>query len=338
MSLSKYTLLALSLVLGTWALDRTTSAPAGGVPEYTGQPVDDYSPVLPTLIYNCDNLPSICKNVEEYLVDNAIQIGAGLDFHYDSDPKSTEKRRRKSCPSKGAWVNVLPFPCGSDPAQPNVMPGNLPARVGPLATWQGPEFEMEIPNLLGTGPSGMRYTCDEFPAASWIEGGVNNLPPYTSVYCAPKAVSCESDTWANVQAQYGPGVYPNTQSEQDWQARAHALLGNYAKARSQWQDPVMKFHFTTTALGAASAATAAQVVMPAYPNNPGGTAVANTKRDSIEEIDGRIHCTGKFCATLKEAGFALEVPPPTTSYKMLKDAGDETEPDSPHATLHILTF
>jgi hypothetical protein len=165
MSPSKYNLLVLSLVFGTVALDRVTSTPVGGVAEYTGQPVDVYTP-LPTLIYNCDNLPSICKNVEEYLTDNSIPMGTGLDFHYDSEKKSTEKRRRQSCPGQGAWTIVLNSACGSDPAQPLVMPGSLPARVGPLATWQNPEFEMEIPNLLGTGPSGMRYTCDEFPAAS----------------------------------------------------------------------------------------------------------------------------------------------------------------------------
>lgn len=169
MSPSIYTLLALSLVVGTVALDRVTSTPVGGVAEYTGQPVDVYNP-LPTLIYNCDNLPSICKNVEEYLTDNNIPIGTGLDFHYDSDRKSTGKRRGKSCPGQGAWTKVLTFPCGSDPAQPVVMPGSLPARVGPLVTWQTPEFEMEIPNLLGNGPSGMRYTCDEFPAASYVYG------------------------------------------------------------------------------------------------------------------------------------------------------------------------
>jgi hypothetical protein len=58
---------------------------------------------------------------------------------------------------------------------------------------------------------------------SWIEGGVNNLPPYTSIYCAPKDVSCESDTWASVLLQ-NPN-YPHTQSEQDWQGNAHSMLG-----------------------------------------------------------------------------------------------------------------
>ncbi|EPS27277.1 hypothetical protein PDE_02220 [Penicillium oxalicum 114-2] len=333
MKSSTCVLLALSLVGGSVALDRVTSTVAG-VAEYTGQPVDVYGP-LPTLIYNCNNMPSICKNVQEYLDDNGLQMGGGLDFHYDSDGSSTKKRRRQSCPGSSAWTNSLPFPCGSDPAQPNVMPGNLPARVGPLATWLNPEFEMEIPNLLGTGPSGMRYTCDEFPAASWIEGGVNGLQPYTSIYCAPKAVSCDSNVWANV-LQGNPN-YPNTQSEQDWQGRAHALLGNYAKARSSWQNPVMKFHFTTTALAAGSAATAAQIVMPAYPGKPAQTASSNTKRDSMKKVDGGFHCTGKFCEELKGAGFAIDAPPPSASFELHRGTGDVTHADSPHATLHILT-
>ena len=157
-------LLFLYVLVQALALDRVTSV-VNGVAEYTGQPVDVYNP-LPTLIYNCDNLPSICANVQDYLNDNTIAMGNGLDFHYDSFSKSTKKRRNQSCRTNERWTTDLPFPCGSNPAQPNVMPGNLPARVGPLTTWQNPEFRMEIPNLLGTGPSGMRYTCDEFPAAS----------------------------------------------------------------------------------------------------------------------------------------------------------------------------
>ncbi|KAL4888743.1 hypothetical protein BDV59DRAFT_187989 [Aspergillus ambiguus] len=317
------------------ALDRTTSIVAG-VAEYTGVAVDVYNP-LPTLIYNCYNLKSICKNVEEYLDDNNLVMGTGLDFHYDSLSTSTDRRRRQSCPSK-TWTNVLPFPCGSDPAQPSVMPGNLPARVGPLPGWQNPDFKMEIPNLLGTGPSGMRYTCDEFPAASWIEGGVNNQPPYTSVYCAPKQVSCEGETWKRVFA--ANPLYPHTASEQDWQADAHSLLGGYAKRRSTSNSGVvMKFHFTTTNLGVGSAATAAQVVMPSFANNPDTTEVANAKRDEIKQVESRFHCTGAFCEELKKAGFDFEVPPPSPSFQLLKsDSGTASDSESPHATFHILTF
>ncbi|GES61328.1 hypothetical protein ATEIFO6365_0006078700 [Aspergillus terreus] len=327
-------LLILYLLVQALALDRVTSV-VNGVAEYTGQPVDVYNP-LPTLIYNCYNLPSICANVQDYLNDNNIVMGNGLDFHYDSFSKSTKKRRNQSCRTNERWTSDLPFPCGSDPAQPSVMPGNLPARVGPLTTWQNPEFRMEIPNLFGTGPSGMRYTCDEFPAASWIEGGVNNLPPYTSIYCAPKAVSCESDTWAAVLLQ-NPN-YPNRQSEQDWQGNAHSMLGAYGKDRSPWLTPVMKFHFTTTNLGAGSVATAAQIVMPAYNGNPDTTDVAGTKRDVNLDVNGRFHCTGKFCGALKKAGFSFDEPAsPSPSFQMLKVADSGTEPESPHATIHVLT-
>ncbi|KAL5354921.1 hypothetical protein BJX96DRAFT_170177 [Aspergillus floccosus] len=333
MSASRLLLISYLLVQAL-ALDRVTSV-VNGVAEYTGQPVDVYNP-LPTLIYNCANLPSICANVQDYLTDNNIAMGIGLDFHYDSFSKTTKKRRNQSCRPNERWTSDLPFPCGSDPAQPLVMPGNLLARVGPLATWPNPQFRMEIPNALGTGPSGMRYTCDEFPAASWIEGGVNGLPPYSSVYCAPKDVSCESDTWTSVTQQF-PN-YPRTKSEQDWQGNAHSMLGAYAKDRSLWAMPVMKFRFTTTTLGVGSAATAAQIVMPAFNGNPDTTEVANTKRDVDLDVEGHFHCTGKFCDTLKKAGYPFDEPPsPSPSFQMLKAAGSDTEPESPHATIHILT-
>lgn len=125
--------------------------------------------------------------------------------------------------------------------------------------------------------------------------------------------------------------------------RLHSLLlanigQAYGKDRSQWATPVMKFHFTTTNLGAGGAATAAQIVMPAYNGNPDTTAAAGTKRDVNLDVNGRFHCTGKFCGALKKAGFSFDEPAsPSPSFQMLKVAGSGTEPESPHATIHVLT-
>ncbi|KAF9885052.1 hypothetical protein FE257_000783 [Aspergillus nanangensis] len=335
MSPSRHLLLFLPLLVGTWALDRTTSTDANGNVVFAGRPVDIYNP-LPTLIYNCDNIPSICANVGEYLAINGFQMGNGLEFHYDSLNKNTKRRRKQSCPEKGAWVTrYLNIPCGDNPVAPQVMPGSLSPTVGPLLNWPKPEFQMEIPNAAGDGPSGMRYTCDEFPAASWIEGGRNGQqPPLTNVYCSPKAVSCDSSVWLGVQARL-PN-YPNVASEQDWQGLAHRLLGGYGKTRGT-QPVVMRFHFTTTNLSPIGQATAAQIVLPAYGANPARTAVANTKRDLDESLSGNYHCTGAFCEDLKQVGFSFQEPPPSSpSYQILKAERSETEPESPHATIHIL--
>lgn len=167
---------------------------------------------------------------------------------------------------------------------------------------------------------------------------MNNNPPYTSMYCAPKSVSCDGVNW--VKARAWKPTYLNTFSEQDWQGKAHGLLGDYGKARHPNAPIVMKFRFTTTTLPAASVATAAQVIMPAYANVPAATGVTNTKRDEGEDIwtEG-VHCTGAFCAELSRAGFVFDEPSPTPSFQVLKaGAGTESEAESPHATFHVLAF
>jgi len=152
-----------SLVL---AQDRTISVVAGAT-VYEGVPVAIYNP-LPTVIYNCDRMAAICFNVAEFLSD-PVNVAAGMgavpiNFHYDGS--WTDIRRGDSCP--GNWQANVGVNCGNVPGQPNVQPGNLPAAVvQPGAQWNmGPYFQLEIPNAPGTGPSGMRYTCEEFPAAS----------------------------------------------------------------------------------------------------------------------------------------------------------------------------
>jgi hypothetical protein len=143
-----------------------TPTSVNGVLEYYGVAVDVYNP-LPTLIYNCDNLAAICANVQEFLNDNP-NVNLPLTLHYDSNSSRSGRRRGSSCPS--SWqnslvVNGISYSCGNYPGQPNVQPGNLPPIVGPVGNWQ-PMFFFEIPDAAQTGSSGMRFTCDEFPAAS----------------------------------------------------------------------------------------------------------------------------------------------------------------------------
>jgi hypothetical protein len=108
----------------------------------------------------------------------------------------------------------------------------------------------------------LAFTCDEFPAASWIEGGEGltgiDLPSFTT-YCAPQRLSCFGTSWNSVIARI-PG-YPSNVNEQDWQGRSHNALGQYA---SDTGASVMQFSFTTTA---APIATAAFVVRPPYNGN-----------------------------------------------------------------------
>jgi hypothetical protein len=63
----------------------------------------------------------------------------------------------------------------------------------------------------------------------------------------------------------------------------------------------MKFHFTTTAIGLNTPRTAAQVILPAYPNVAATTRIAG-RDETLEaaEFFSSIHanCTGEFCAAV----------------------------------------
>jgi len=149
----------------TVALDRQTSI-VGNIAIYSGTPVAVY-PTLPTLIYNCNELQAICQNVQEYITTNTlISLGTGWDFHYQHSPGgtgNTKKRGRQVCPSN--WNTNRNPPCGSQQGQPNVNPGQLPPTVL-LRPPLGPAiFQSEISDAVGN-PSGMAFTCDEFPARS----------------------------------------------------------------------------------------------------------------------------------------------------------------------------
>ena len=65
------------------------------------------------------------------------------------------------------------------------------------------------------------YSCDEFPLASWIEGGVgvNGQTPGTT-YCAPLAWSCDDESDARG-------------SEQNWQGFVHKYLGSELEVQAK---------------------------------------------------------------------------------------------------------
>ena len=145
-------------------LPRTTTTDANGNIVFMATAVEVYNS-LPTLIHNCDNLPAICANFARYKSLNSITNGPYY-FHYDENEDRKKKRRNSSCPK--SWQKYLPggAKCGSVPGQPNVMPFNLPPVVGVAGGPWTPIFGDEIANAANDGPSGMKYTCDELPAAS----------------------------------------------------------------------------------------------------------------------------------------------------------------------------
>jgi chitinase len=96
-----------------------------------------------------------------------------------------------------------------------------------------------------TQDSGRMYSCDEFPPASWIEGGhgIGGTPTAAqgTTYCAPIAVVCLGDDDARG-------------SEQNWQGSIHKVLSTVLETRIgpdgdnlQYDvDTPIAFRFTTS--------------------------------------------------------------------------------------------
>lgn len=131
------------------------------------------------LVYNCYYMRDICYNAY-----NFMQSPRGLNLHptsgvpssvfaYDFNSgkatnKNSGKRRSKSCP--GSWKNSHKCPEANQ---------RLPMRHDGI--WYTTELEPggsagEIkarPGINGQASekSLLRYTCEEFPAATWVEGG-----------------------------------------------------------------------------------------------------------------------------------------------------------------------
>ncbi|KAH0325449.1 hypothetical protein KCU74_g7476, partial [Aureobasidium melanogenum] len=187
----------------------------------------------PTLWYNCRYGKSICNNVEK------TQPGANagtlqMELVYDTDTNRADARRtgKKDIPGSGmcpgSWKNRHTCP---EPDQPEIwvsdisrdraddddkpylkLPNSLkyPSGKQQLLNKQKKPIaktNYQIADFNGR-PSGLMYTCDEFPFASTIQGG-SGLPGdanaglsfASTTYCAPQSSSCARnnewfDAWA----------------------------------------------------------------------------------------------------------------------------------------------
>lgn len=143
----------------------------------------------PLLIYNCAKMPSICRNVNQRnpllgVVGN-LQAGnlgrlnpgntpGGLDYlqlTYDTNNNNKRGRRNAACPSR--WKLTHPCPEGNQP--PTVASGDSWTFGGYIGQgWNRAPLGQLLPgqagynviaDLMNTGPSGMMWTCDEWPPA-----------------------------------------------------------------------------------------------------------------------------------------------------------------------------
>lgn len=180
----------------------------------------DLSPERVYLVYNCYYMRDICKNVANFYATQRGKVPHprsglpsyvfGYDFSTGKDRNRfrSPNRREHSCPSSSVlkWKDFHSCP---ESNQRKVMRHN--------GEWYTTELEepdvdpLAIRNLYVAGQlveeSRVRYSCDEFPPATWVEGGddTDGTGP-SQTRCA--AIRCRD----------------GTKAEQDWQATSHNKL------------------------------------------------------------------------------------------------------------------
>ena len=260
MGISFYLRFALvSFTVNTAAqFSQVTTLGSGGQAEYVaGTSTSSVAaPIFtPTLVYNCYYMPLICENVASYAksINPALNgdLAANVLFHFDPSSDSLTLRRARACgcfkhdscdtaksngKSAGTKVTDIakrpPFDTLNTPMsqgdEDTILKGSNPAanqqRAG-LTSVPGRFF----------GVTGVGFSCDEFPAATFIEGGtgINGNGNRAKTICAMQS-------WQIYKAANAVGKWPLTgkaqKREQDWQGSAHGLLrvSLTASALQQW--------------------------------------------------------------------------------------------------------
>ena len=209
---------------------------------------------VPTLVYNCYNMPLICENVASWAKtvhpSGNGDLGQAQTFYFDPDEAHKQRRRGVACGcfrhddcstavsnGKQAGVNVQSIARSGGNA--NVFSGISSSNSRILLAGTNPPRDPTTgqpttPRLPLNGipgrffAEGVAFSCDEFPAATFINGGMN------------AKTSCALQSWqifsgADVQSTNKPGTWPNTgkwplppgsgiRMEQDWQAQSHVYL------------------------------------------------------------------------------------------------------------------
>ncbi|KAK1703500.1 LOW QUALITY PROTEIN: pectate lyase superfamily protein-domain-containing protein [Colletotrichum lupini] len=199
------------------------------------------------LYYNCYYMNNICDNVDTFLSSprgQNLHPGTTIpadQFTYDFDTGEESwthqsGRREKSCPKSWGKARNCPEPSTKVPFRHDGPWWTKDVEAVGNTNMLKHERDSQTKNIIKR--SGMRYTCDEFPPATWVEGGsgwANNQPANTR--CAGHACL---DPFAVVVN----GNRVSVKAEQDWQARSHKTLRDVLLSRIEarnneftWHDP-----------------------------------------------------------------------------------------------------
>ncbi|KAF2276517.1 uncharacterized protein EI97DRAFT_458439 [Westerdykella ornata] len=186
-------------------------------------------------------MPAICNNVAQWHAQNGLisPVNNPRTFHWDVGNHQTQNHLNNETPQNMRRARMCPPNWKGTYARPRCPEANRPQVVPPLWDDHGrPVTGLKWPTIIHVGapaelslmiedgrdsqfvgalrPSGRTYSCDEFPPASWAEGGdgPNHQSPGTT-YCAPIHATCDSTN--NPADARG--------SEQNWQGFLHGRLG-----------------------------------------------------------------------------------------------------------------
>lgn len=185
---------------------------------------DPWTPVIRTsttvwVEYNCQYMEAICQNANSWITTTG---NGRTDFAFDFQNRDVNgvrarknTRRDESCP--GTWINNgrCPEVAGNgNLAQPRswrwLIPNPTTGQPGTLSLWPFTALEPNSNNRLlhdvdpvtnNILPSRLKYSCDEFPPATFIQGGTGATTRCAAFFC-------------------GGGV----SAEQQWQGRSHDVL------------------------------------------------------------------------------------------------------------------
>lgn len=246
-----------------------------------------------SLTYNCHYMPAICQNVAQYMASaqgraRRYPHSFAYDLNSERGGDSSIGRRFYMCPKN--WAKKQPTRC-PETNQPYPMrrdgkrwpeTGVIPLNLNPLDPADTHTKLFVIKGLRdgmgNTRESGLYYSCDEFPPAKWVEGGVGLLNP-------PNPPPAEGPGQPGF-SRCAPAKYCTSSAaidgEQDWQSYVHRTLqaklldlANKQLIRNQQQlrisDQVVQFFFHAVDLGETTVAAT--------------VFVEDFDRDSTDEIE-----------------------------------------------------
>ncbi|KAK5741798.1 hypothetical protein LTR17_003789 [Elasticomyces elasticus] len=231
-----YLMLVLSLITGSDCQTSTITIDGIATAVYSSTPVGTNPQGIPTLLYNCAKLPAICNNVNSAYPLSPAVVGTATyrsiptasqgyyEFNLDKDTVRKNRRRRLSCPANWKSSHACP-----ERDQPLVVGAGKSVSDGFVGSLLEPGISYQIADQEGVS-SGMDWTCDEFPAATFLKVTPNPTGIYTfhfaTIFDDRDATWATAVTWYDANGEKDQNAYRRSLSSSTaFKALDHGLPG-----------------------------------------------------------------------------------------------------------------